>query len=134
MAGNNTKGIRKFAVMVCVAAVAAGSATGQSQAKPVEEAKLAGPKCGGASWYALHSKTASGERMNPTHLTAAHKKLPFGTRIKVTNQGNGKSVVVRVNDRGPFIRSRVLDLSRGAASQIGMVSSGTGKVCYEIVG
>lgn len=90
--------------------------------------------CGGASWYALHSRTASGERMNPTRLTAAHRSLRFGTKLRVTNSRNGRAVVVRVNDRGPFIRGRVLDLSRAAATSIGMVKSGTAKVCYEIIG
>lgn len=90
--------------------------------------------CGGASWYALTSKTASGERMNASLMTAAHKSLRFGTKVKVTNNRNGKSVVVRINDRGPFIRGRVLDLSKAAASQIGMVRSGHAKVCYQIVG
>lgn len=90
--------------------------------------------CGGASWYALHSRTASGERMNPSRLTAAHRSLRFGTKLRVTNSRNGRAVVVRVNDRGPFIRGRVLDLSRAAATQIGMVRSGTAKVCYEIIG
>ncbi|PPJ48096.1 septal ring lytic transglycosylase RlpA family protein [Rhizobium sp. KAs_5_22] len=94
----------------------------------------AASSCGGASWYALHSKTASGERMNPSLLTAAHKSLRFGTKLKVTNAKNGKSVVVRINDRGPFIRGRVLDLSKAAAQNIGMVRSGHGKVCYEIIG
>ena len=89
--------------------------------------------CGGASWYALTSKTASGERMNPAKLTAAHKTLRFGTKVKVTNARNGKSVVVRINDRGPFIRGRVLDLSKAAASEIGMIRSGHAKVCYEVV-
>ncbi|MCL6705797.1 septal ring lytic transglycosylase RlpA family protein [Pseudomonas sp. R2.Fl] len=95
---------------------------------------LAGTSCGGASWYALHSRTASGERMNPTLLTAAHKTLRFGTKVKVTNQRNGRSVVVRINDRGPFIRGRVIDLSKAAAQNIGMVRSGHAKVCYEILG
>lgn len=72
--------------------------------------------------------------MNPSLMTAAHKSLRFGTKVKVTNQRNGKSVVVRINDRGPFIRGRVLDLSKAAASNIGMVSSGHAKVCYEILG
>ncbi|MCD2180200.1 septal ring lytic transglycosylase RlpA family protein [Rhizobium sp. C1] len=90
--------------------------------------------CGGASWYAAHSKTASGERMNPSHLTAAHRSLAFGTKIKVTNMRNGNSVVVRVNDRGPFIRGRVLDLSRGAANSLHMIATGTAKVCYEVLG
>ncbi|PZN56680.1 MAG: septal ring lytic transglycosylase RlpA family lipoprotein [Proteobacteria bacterium] len=89
----------------------------------------AAAQCGRASWYALHSRTASGERMNPSDLTAAHRSLPFGTRIKVTNRRNGKSVVVRVNDRGPFVRGRVVDLSRGAAKKIGMISSGHVPVC-----
>lgn len=72
--------------------------------------------------------------MNPSNLTAAHKSLRFGTRIKVTNAHNGRSVVVRVNDRGPYIRGRVLDLSKAAAQNIGMISSGHAKVCYEIIG
>ncbi|MBD8686113.1 MULTISPECIES: septal ring lytic transglycosylase RlpA family protein [Rhizobium/Agrobacterium group] len=93
----------------------------------------AGTGCGGASWYALTSKTASGERMNPSNLTAAHRSLRFGTKVKVTNARNGKAVVVRINDRGPFIKGRVLDLSKAAAKDIGMVSSGTAKVCYEII-
>jgi rare lipoprotein A len=91
---------------------------------------FAGSGCGTASWYALTSKTASGERMNPAKLTAAHKTLPFGTKLKVTNPNNGKSVVVRINDRGPFIRGRVLDLSKAAAQRIGIIARGHGKVCF----
>lgn len=72
--------------------------------------------------------------MNPAKLTAAHKSLPFGTKVKVTNSRSGKSVVVRINDRGPFIRGRVLDLSKAAAHNIGMIRSGHAKVCYEIIG
>ncbi|MET3754055.1 rare lipoprotein A [Rhizobium binae] len=71
--------------------------------------------------------------MNPAILTAAHRSLAFGTKVKVTNRNNGRSVVVRINDRGPFIRGRVLDLSRAAAQNIGMVSSGTAKVCYQVI-
>ncbi|MBB3455391.1 rare lipoprotein A [Rhizobium sp. BK313] len=71
--------------------------------------------------------------MSSANFTAAHRSLAFGTRLKVTNSHNGRSVVVRINDRGPFIRGRVLDLSRAAAQDIGMVSSGTAKVCYDIV-
>lgn len=107
---------------LAVATVAAGLSLGASVTP-------AAAQCGGASWYALHSRTASGERMNPAALTAAHRTLPFGTRLKVTNQRNGKSVVVRINDRGPFIKGRVLDLSRAAARQIGMVGSGHAPVC-----
>lgn len=86
-------------------------------------------QCGGASWYALTSKTASGERMNPSAMTAAHRSLPFGTKVRVTNKHNGKSVIVRINDRGPFIRGRVIDLSKGAARKIGMISRGHASIC-----
>jgi rare lipoprotein A len=98
---------------------------------PLQASAAAG--CGGASWYALHSKTASGERMNPSTLTAAHRSLRFGTKVMVTNKRNGKSVIVRINDRGPFIRGRVLDLSKAAAGNIDMVSTGTASVCYQVV-
>lgn len=87
----------------------------------------AAAQCGKASWYALRSKTASGERMQPYALTAAHRTLPFGTRIRVSNRKTGKSVVVRINDRGPFIHGRLIDLSKGAARSIGM--GGVGSVC-----
>ncbi|RNJ44357.1 hypothetical protein B5V01_30320 [Mesorhizobium erdmanii] len=92
-------------------------------------ATAAAGQCGRASWYALHSRTASGERMNPSALTAAHRTLPFGTKLRVTNQNNGRSVIVRINDRGPFIRGRVLDLSKGAAGQLGFIGSGHTSVC-----
>lgn len=91
-------------------------------------------QCGRASWYALTSKTASGERMNPAGMTAAHRSLPFGTKIKVSNPKNGRSVVVRINDRGPFIRGRILDLSKGAASKLGFLRSGHTHVCLEKIG
>lgn len=89
-----------------------------------------GNECGSASWYALTSRTASGEMMNPAKLTAAHKTLPFGTKLKVTNKKNGRSVVVRINDRGPFIKGRIIDLSKAAASQIGMIRSGHAPICF----
>jgi rare lipoprotein A len=87
-------------------------------------------ECGRASWYALRSMTANGEMMNPSAMTAAHKTLPFGTKIRVVNKSNGKSVVVRINDRGPFIRGRVVDLSKAAARSIGMIKTGHAKICY----
>lgn len=94
----------------------------------------AGParaQCGGASWYALDAITASGERMDPSAMTAAHRSLPFGTRLEVTNRRNGRSVVVRVNDRGPFVGGRILDLSKAAAAELGFVRAGHTKVCLE---
>ncbi|HEV7417722.1 MAG TPA: septal ring lytic transglycosylase RlpA family protein [Tianweitania sediminis] len=92
---------------------------------------VAHAQCGSASWYALTSKTASGERMNPQAMTAAHRSLPFGTKIKVTNSSNGKAVIVRINDRGPFIKGRVLDLSKAAAGKLGFIGKGHTKICME---
>lgn len=89
----------------------------------------ASAQCGSASWYALYSQTASGEQMNPAALTAAHRTLPFGTKLKVTNERNGKSVVVRINDRGPFIKGRVIDLSKAAAKKLGFVDKGVANIC-----
>ncbi|HWJ88027.1 MAG TPA: septal ring lytic transglycosylase RlpA family protein [Pelagibacterium sp.] len=92
---------------------------------------------GTASWYGgkFHGrKTANGETYNQHALTAAHRHLPFGTEVVVTNQNNGRSVVVRINDRGPFTGGRIIDLSRQAASQIGMINSGTAKVTVEVIG
>ena len=71
-----------------------------------------------ASYYSELQSTASGERFNPNELTAAHNTLPFGTRVRVTNRHNGKLVVVRINDRGPFVKGRIIDLSRAAARAI----------------
>ncbi len=89
----------------------------------------ASAQCGKASWYALTSKTASGERMNPSAMTAAHRSLPFGTKVRVTNSRNGKSVIVRINDRGPFVRGRVIDLSKAAAGRLGFIGAGHTSVC-----
>ncbi|ADX67283.1 RlpA-like protein precursor [Weeksella virosa] len=88
------------------------------------------------SWYGdkFHGrKTASGKIYDKNELTAAHKTLPFGTKVRVTNIKNGKSVVVEINDRGPFIKSRVLDLSKAAFSEIGKTSSGVMQVEYEVL-
>ena len=90
-----------------------------------------------ASYYAdkYHGrKTSNGETFNMYDMTAAHKTLPFNTKVKVTNLSNGKSVVVRINDRGPFVKGREIDLSKAAAAKIGMIKSGTAKVSLEIVG
>ncbi len=99
----------------------------------ISQASAADPSCGRASWYALTSKTASGERMDPSKLTAAHPRLRFGTKVEVVNARNGKTVVVRINDRGPFIKGRIIDVSKAAAGQLGMIKSGVAKVCYRVV-
>ena len=91
---------------------------------------------GWASWYGYDgsgNRTATGERYNPEGLTAAHRSLPFGTRVRVTNTRNGRSVVVRINDRGPFIRGRIIDVSAGAARRLRMISSGVAPVRVEVV-
>jgi len=91
---------------------------------------------GWASWYGpgFHGNlTANGERYNQYEMTAAHRSLPFGTEVRVTNMNNGRSVVVRINDRGPFIGGRIIDLSAGAAEVIGMISSGVAPVQVEIL-
>lgn len=91
---------------------------------------------GMASYYhdRFHGrKTASGERYNRNRFTAAHKTLPLGTELEVTNTRNGRSIVVQVNDRGPFVKGRVLDLSREAASELGMLSRGVARIEYRVV-
>ena len=86
-----------------------------------------------ASFYTEDEWTASGERFNTHALTAAHPTLPFGTRLRVTNVTNGRSVVVRINDRGPFVPGRVVDLSGSAAESLGMVERGVVKVKLDVV-
>ncbi len=104
------------------------------------EASAASPagkaQAGMASYY--HDRfngrrTASGARYNKGDLSAAHKTLPLGTRVRVTDSHSGRSVVVRINDRGPYARGRVIDLSRAAASEIGLVGKGVGRVTLEIL-
>jgi len=86
-----------------------------------------------ASFYDIGRVTANGERYAPMGLTAAHRSLPFGTKVRVTNKATGLSIVVRVNDRGPFVPGRALDLSRGAARAIGLERAGVAPVTMEIV-
>jgi rare lipoprotein A len=92
---------------------------------------------GVASWYGpgFHGRTtANGERYDMHGMTAAHKSLAFGTRVRVTNETNGKSVVVRINDRGPYVGKRIIDLSKSAAQAIDMIGPGTAAVTVEVVG
>lgn len=91
---------------------------------------------GVASWYGYphHGRlTASGRRFNMSELTAAHRTLPLGTRLRVTNLGNGRAVTVTITDRGPFVKRRVIDLSYAAAREIGMIGPGTAPVQLEIL-
>ena len=84
-------------------------------------------QCGGASWYGPGfdgKRTASGRTFNQNAMTAAHKSLPFGTEVQVTDQRTGKSVTVTINDRGPFVKGRIIDLSKAAATELGFRSRG----------
>jgi len=126
--------MRKISILCCVllslflTACASGPIS-RSDAVGFEES-------GGASYYANKyqgRKTASGELFNQKAMTAAHKRLPFGTKVKVTNVDNGKSVVVRVNDRGPFVSGRIIDLSKSAFERIGNTRHGVIEVEIEVV-
>ena len=86
---------------------------------------------GKASFYSHGTRTASGERFQPGALTAAHRNLPFGTVLRVTNLANQRSILVRVNDRGPFVRGRILDVSSGAADALGFRGAGVTQVKLE---
>jgi len=88
---------------------------------------------GVASFYTEGQQTASGEKFDTHDLTAAHPTLPFGTRLRVTNVGTGRSVIVRVNDRGPYVPGRVVDVSHSAANALGMVQSGIAKVKLDVI-
>lgn len=100
-------------------------------AKAYTGGSYGGGSTGIASYYWQGQQTASGQRFNPSGMTAAHRTLPFGTKVRVTNHSNGRSVVVTINDRGPFIKGRIIDLSRGAAQVIGMTGQGLARVSVE---
>jgi rare lipoprotein A len=89
---------------------------------------MANTQTGMASWYQMGHTTANGERYNPDAMTAAHRTLPFGTVVQVTNLNNGRSVRLRINDRGPFVGGRIIDVSRGGARHLGLIGSGTARV------
>lgn len=103
----------------------------QEGVRPMPSPSASDMGLGQASYYGPGlegNRTASGEQFNPEALTAAHRTLPMGSRVRVTNPKNGESVVVRINDRGPFHGNRVIDLSLGAARSIGLLATGTGRV------
>jgi rare lipoprotein A len=102
---------------------------------PFETTKQNAPDAwdGLASFYTEGSQTASGEKLDGHQLTAAHRTLPFGTRVRVTNVANGRSVTVRINDRGPFVAGRVVDVSYAAAETLGITRRGIAKVKLDVV-
>ncbi|TWI87329.1 rare lipoprotein A [Roseibium hamelinense] len=95
---------------------------------PVPKPTGQSAQCGNASWYALNGITANGEKTDPTALTAAHRNLPFGTMVKVKNLANGREVLVRINDRGPFVDGRVIDVTKAAAARLGFIRKGVTRV------
>ncbi len=100
---------------------------------PLARGKHAAQKYGVASFYTEGTETANGEKIDPLALTAAHRTLPFGTMLRVTNVETGRSVTVRVNDRGPFVQGRDVDLSYSAADTLGIVDQGVAKVRLDVI-
>jgi rare lipoprotein A len=114
----------------------APSVVARYHAEPASEKSTAGTKGAGyglASFYSYDPHTASGEKFDKNELTAAHRTLPFGTRLRVTDVDTGRSVTVRVNDRGPFVRGRVVDVSASAAETLGIKGKGVAKVKVDVV-
>jgi rare lipoprotein A len=122
--------------------VVAHSKAGVTTRSIPKSAPLPGPRLtgkthalnGNASYYFEDQMTATGEHFDRRAMTAAHKTLPFGTRVRVTRNDTGKSVVVRINDRGPFKEGRIIDLSERAAEGLGMTSAGVAAVRLEVLG
>jgi len=128
---------RNVLVLVFLVLLAGCSTTPKTNTKTVKDGSWVGyTETGIASYYAdkhQNRKTANGETYRHDLKTAAHKELPFGSVVEVTNLANGKSVVVAINDRGPFVRGRIIDLSKSAFSSIGSLSSGLLDVRIEVV-
>jgi rare lipoprotein A len=129
---------RSILFVLCVACAAREEESRAPSRRPAPTASAPSGQLqrGHAAYYAqrFHGrKTASGERFDVNKLTAAHRKLPFGTRVKVTNLKNGRSVVVRINDRGPYARGGLIDLSPAAARQLDMIKDGTVPVTVEVL-
>ncbi len=109
------------------------SAEPRASVQPAKAVSGGRASYGVASYYSYPGRTANGERYDPGQLTAAHRTLPFGTKLQVTNVNSGRSVVVRVNDRGPFIHGRVVDVSYAAARELNLLHSGTARVKVEVL-
>ena len=109
-----------------------------SQAQSEQDYHVKTVQHGKASWYSVKtnygSRTASGERLTNTGYTAAHKTLPMGTKVRVTNESNGKSEVLTINDRGPFVKGRIIDVTIGSAERLGFAGRGVAPVKVEVLG
>lgn len=125
----------RFPALALLAAVALASGCAGARRSPVTPTDIA--EVGQASWYGIEERgrlTANGETMDPTLLTAAHRELPFGTLVAVTDLDTGRRVEVRINDRGPFIAGRIIDLSHEAARRLGIVERGLARVALQVIG
>ena len=120
-----------LAVLVLALAACGGPSRHARTTEPVKHHQNA--YSGMASWYGEGQMTASGERFDKHQLTAAHRTLPMGTMVRVTNQKNGKSVIVRINDRGPYGHGRIIDLSEAAAKKLDMIDAGVAPVTLEVI-
>jgi rare lipoprotein A len=130
-ATRNIRLVPALAAALALALGASGCATTRAATLPPDA------QIGVASYYAhAHDgrRTASGERFDMTEMTAAHRTLPFGTIVRVTNLANGRRAIVRINDRGPFKKKRIIDVSLAAAKELGMLGPGTARVRLEVVG
>lgn len=137
-AGGTLRAVRSFVLALAIGVLSVSSCGGTQKKPPAERARRAATfsQTGMASWYGpgfAGRPTASGEKFDPDDMTCAHPKLKFGTRVSVTNLENGKRVVVRVNDRGPFAKGRVIDLSKEAAKRLGFLEKGVAKVRVEVL-
>lgn len=138
---NTTRNIRSVAlaiagVMMLPSCATIGNATSKPQTK-ADQFAVQSVQHGKASWYSIRTnygtRTASGQRLSNGAATAAHKTLPMGTKVRVTNQNNGKSEIVTINDRGPYIRGRIIDLTIGCAERLGFYSQGVAPVKIEVL-
>jgi len=124
------------AILLCAPASGSRNSPVEEAANPVEDAVSAWAQSGRVSWYGPGFQgrpTASGEIFDANDLTMAHRSLPLGSQVLVTNLDNGRSVVLRVNDRGPYVRGRIADLSRAAAARLGFVDDGVVRARIELL-
>ena len=141
---NMTRNLKSVAlaiagVILIPSCATTGNATTKHQTNTSDsELAVQSVETGKASWYSIRTnrgtKTASGQRLNEKAATAAHKTLPMGTKVRVTNLANGKSEIVSINDRGPYIKGRIIDVTIGSAERLGFVKRGVAAVKVEVLG